>query len=187
MTTATAAQNAYLDSVPGLRAALDTDHDIVADIRSRFLGSRYDSLTPRQEALVLKLAKEAAKPKTPKVDAPIESGRQTVEGRVISVKWKPNRCGGYYAPAYVAKLTVAVSTPEGEWLAWGTCPAALMDAVGGEQYDERLKGATVRFDAKLKRGRDAYFALYSRPTKAVLVSVTDEVAAEMAEEEAEAA
>lgn len=169
-------RQAYIDSVEGLRAAFETDHDIVRSIKESFFSSKWTSLTPKQERLVLKLYRESLRPKKaeqPKVPAVIASGRQTVEGEVVSVRFKDSYYGGSF------KLTVKVEAEGGVWLAWGTCPSALLDAEGN-QGGNRLKGSKVRFDAKLKQGRDDYFALFSRPTKAVVVEWAPEDEAEAA-------
>lgn len=160
---------AFLDAHDGLREALETDHEIVRDIKDRFENGRYTSLTERQIALVFKLHHEANRPARPEekhVPAPIESGRQTVEGEIVSVKFRDSRYGGSF------KLTVKVHTPEGSWLAWGTCPAVFIDAAP-DGHVNKLRGAVVQFDAKLKQGRDAHFALFSRPTKAAVVELKE--------------
>ncbi len=63
----------------------------------------------------------------------------------------------------MTKGTIKVHTDAGVWLAWGTLPAALLDA-------QPSVGDVVEFTATLKRGRDAHFALYSRPTGGEIVS-----------------
>jgi hypothetical protein len=158
-------RNAYIDSVTGLREALETDHNIVRDIKDRFLNGRYTSLTEKQESLVLSIWERSKLPKVVEthVAAPVEAKRQTVEGEIVSIRFKDSYYGGSF------KLTVKVHTPEGTWLAWGTCPKALIDSAP-DGHTNKLHGATVRFVAKLKQGRDAHFALYSRPSKVELVS-----------------
>jgi hypothetical protein len=150
-----------------LRAALHRDHHIVQDIRARLI--QWGEISEKQEALVLKIDREererAERPPEKHVPAPIEDGRQTVEGFVVSAKWQDNIYGG------ALKMTVKVETDEGSWLCWGTAPGSIADEMadlGG------LRGCTVRFDAKLKQGRDEHFALFSRPTKATVLSAGDE-------------
>ncbi len=153
-------RSAYIDSVEGLRVALDTNHNIVRDIKERFFSGRYTSLTEKQEALVLSLHEWSLRPApAPEkhVAAPIEAKRQVVTGLVVSTKL----VSGYYGDS--VKMTVKITTPEGTWLAWGTCPSSFLDE------GHNLRGSTVSFNAKLKQGRDAHFALFSRPTKAIVV------------------
>lgn len=170
------------DEYPCVLPALKTDHLIVRDIRERLVNSGAKwGLSPKQEALVLKLYEESLKPKVEEthVPVPIVEGRQRIEGEVVSVK----HTDGYYGVA--TKITVKVTTPDGTWIAWGTMPTALYDVAAEEWRDEHaprdaegarpwhrlpeerelLVGRTVGFDAKLKQGRDAHFALFSRPTK----------------------
>ena len=148
-----------------LLAALRCDHYIVQDIRARAI--RWGNVSEKQAALVLKIAREAAekaaRPAEKHVPAPIADGRQTVEGELVSVKVFEGDYGS------CLKMTVKVATPDGTWLAWGTAPAALCDAAA--DLGGLGRGCRVRFDAKLKAGRDAHFALFSRPTKAALLAV----------------
>jgi hypothetical protein len=154
------ARRTFLAAHPGLEEALKTDHGIVGDIGRRFIQNA--ELSEKQVALVFKLAAEAATPKPDAeklVPAPVASGRQTVEGEVVSVKVHESAYGDS------VKMTVKVQTPEGVWLAWGTRPSNL----------QCTRGSKVRFEASLKAGRDAHFALFSRPTKAVLVAAAQPV------------
>lgn len=63
-------------------------------------------------------------------------------------------------------MTVKITTPDGVWLAWGTVPSNL---TGPDGTYQSLRGLEVEFQAALKAGREPHFALFSRPTKAVLV------------------
>lgn len=146
--------NAALERTPGLREALATDHRISRDLDSKL--RQWGSLSSAQIALAFRLQAQAvearnAPPKPAEVHVAAPEGRQTVRGVLVSKK-------PYETPFGVAiKGTVKVSTPEGVWLAWGTLPRALLDSTP-------QVGQTVEFTATLKRGRDAHFALYSRPT-----------------------
>lgn len=155
------------DASPELRVALRADHYIVKDIRARLI--QWGKVSEKQAALVVKIAADiaerASQPAEVHVPAPIADGRQTVTGTVVSVKLHE----GAYGDSL--KMTVKVTTSEGTWLAWGTAPSALLDEVanlGG------LRGCVVRFDCKLKAGRDAHFALLSRPTKGEVLAVGDD-------------
>jgi len=147
----------FLEANPGLAEALEVDHPITRDIRDSFFHGRYTSLTDAQVALVRKLA--IPRVEEAHVPAPIEPGRQVVRGEVVSLKSMEGDFG------VSVKMTVKISTDAGTWLAWGTCPSILLDE-GVE------RGAIVEFMAKLKPGRDDHFALFSRPTKALLVRQT---------------
>lgn len=150
----------FLAQHPGLSAALETDHPIVRDIRTRFV--EFLSLSDRQVALVLKLAAEAASPPPPAeehVDAP--EGKQTFRGTVVSVKSQETDYG------VTLRMTVKMTERDGRtWLAWGTCPAAIASA------DESgpLRGCIVEVTATLRRGRDPHFAMMSRP-RGIIVAV----------------
>jgi len=149
------------DVTPSLRAALDCDHRIVADIRARF--ERYGSISPKQAALVRKLASEdgarkadfaarAAKLAAGGVTVPV--GAATIEGTVVVVKWKDGAFPGY-------KWLVE---SDAGWRVWGTVPAALRD----DADEPRItKGDRVRFRATVKRSDDAAFGFASRPSQAV--------------------
>lgn len=144
----------FCSSHPGLEEALATEHYISRDLSFKL--GRYGSLSDKQIALAFKLAEDAKTPRPVEklVPAPVADGRQTVRGRVVSLKWVESQFGGS------TKMTVKVETPEGNWLAWGTRPATLGDCEVGD---------LVEFDAALKAGRDAHFAIVSRPTKGSIV------------------
>lgn len=139
----------------GLAEALQADHYIIADIRGKL--RRFASISDKQVALVMKIANELKNPKPGDVHvpAPIAAGRQTVEGEVISLKSYEGDWGTTY------KMTVKVRTPEGVWLAWGTCP----NGYGLQRGDH------VRFDARLKQGNEPHFATFSRPTMTEVLAV----------------
>lgn len=156
----------FLDAHPGLREALSVEHYIVKDIAGRF--QSYRSLSDAQVALVLKIAREASQPKTEEKHVSAPEGRVVVRGTVVSVKCEEGAYGDVW------KMTVKVTTPDGTWLAWGTCPESLqIEGAKAAPGNLRagLRGALVEFTATLKRGRDAHFALFSRPTKARVVEL----------------
>lgn len=136
-----------------LKQALQVDHPIIQDIRRK--SEQYGPLTPRQEALVLRLAREAREAK-----AAAPTGRHTFTGEIQSAKWKFTDYGSSL------KITVRVETPGGVWRAWGTCPASIVDAV----HDEgELVGRTVQLTARLQPSdRDEAFAFYKRPAGELL-------------------
>ncbi len=161
-------REAFLAEHAGLEDALKTDHHIVQDIAARFRSQRF--LSEPQIALVMKLAHEAANPPPAEVNVPAPEGRVLVRGVIVSAKGDD----GAYGPQY--RMTVKVATPDGSWLAWGTIPQSIFDdaneKIQNEQgYLRHLRGCEVEFTATLKRGRDAHFALFKRPTKARIVTV----------------
>lgn len=169
-----------------LLADLRVKHPIIQDMRVRLVrtGARW-GLTERQIALVVKLAAESRRPVERHVPVPIQDGRQRVEGRIVSVKYHDSPYG------VALKTTVKVETPEGSWLVWGTLPRSIEDGANEAWRDQHapvgpdgvrpqhfvpevkvlLTGATIAFEAALKPGRDAHFALFSRPTKGRVVEL----------------
>ncbi len=163
----------FLATVPGLEDALKADHPIVKDMAAKL--KQWRSLSDKQVALVFKLAHEVANPKPAEQHVPAPEGRVTVRGVVVSAKAQE----GYHGQPEV-KMTVKVITDAGSWLAWGTMPQCLHDAVweqtegfqpkfAGECTGDKLRGQTVEFTATLSRGRDPHFALFKRPSKARIV------------------
>lgn len=150
----------FLAENEGLEAAFACPHNIVQDIKARF--EQWGSISERQVALVMKLASEASKPKPQYADdrhTPAPEGRVTFQGLVVASKVVDSMYGSQ------VKITVKVETRDGVWLAWGTCPAAVLDATCNEGG---VRGKTVEITATLKQGRDAHFALMSRPAGRVL-------------------
>jgi hypothetical protein len=144
----------FLAAHPGLEDALKVDHRTTRDLAQSF--QTYRHLSDKQLDLAFKLAEDAKNPPPAEVlvPAPVSEGRQWVEGVVVSVKLHASAYGETW------KMTVKVTTPAGVWLTWGTRPTSL---------DEARRGDRVKFQAALKAGRDAHFALFSRPSKAVVV------------------
>lgn len=127
----------------------------------------------------------------------VEGKRQTVEGKIVSCKWHDSDYGGSFKITVKVETPDGVwlcwgSLPssiddalhkehEAAYSAWQDhlCEAQkrglgyhdAAEAVGEapkSDFAPRLRGRTIRFDARLKPGRDEHFALFSRPTKAVL-------------------
>jgi hypothetical protein len=144
-------RTAFLAKHPGLAEAFETDHEIIRDIKARFV--QWCELSAAQVALVFKLAKEASEPKPVEVNvpAPVSDKRVTFVGTVVSVKLHEGQYGE------TLKATVKVQTPEGVWLAWGTLPAGCFTGNGS------AKGCTVEITAKLVAGRDPHFVFMKRP------------------------
>jgi hypothetical protein len=138
---------------PGLAEALQVEHRIIKDIKSGL--ERYGSLSVRQVQFVFSLAKSsvaavATPVRTEEAHVAAPEGHTTFQGTVVSVKQQLTDYGTR------TTITVKVETPEGSWLAWGTCPAAIVRQVN--------RGSVVELTATLQRGRDAHFAIMSRPS-----------------------
>ena len=156
-----------------MRRALRNKHNITEDIRRnliRWAGrtDRPSRLTTKQADLLLRLVEQArekaSRPVEVLVPAPVGSGRVEIEGVVVSCKSHESDFGETF------KMTIKVQTDSGVWLAWGTAPASLLEegaTMGG------LVGCKVRMSAALKAGREPHFALFSRPTRAVVVELGD--------------
>ncbi len=147
---------AYLAGQPELRAALEVEHDILADMRRK--AREFGSLSDKQIAFAIKLAAEAYSPKAPKVEevkVAAPTGRIVIRGTVVSRKFHDSEWGGG------TKITVKVRFGEGIWLAWGSLPAG----------DDCEVGSVVEFKATLEAGREPHFAFFKRPAKAVRVDI----------------
>jgi hypothetical protein len=163
-------------ATPSLRAALACDHRIVADIRARF--ERYGSMSPKQAALVRKLAGEsvareaefaARAAKLAAAGVTVPEGPTTVEGAVVAVKWKDGNFPGY-------KWLVEA---DAGWRVWGTVPAALRGEYDGDK-PLVVKGDRVRFRATVKPSRDdAAFGFATRPCKAEIRPTAARAVAEL--------
>lgn len=154
------ARESFFARHPGLAEALATDHPICRDML-RKLG-RYHSLSDKQVALAFKLQADASRPPRPperNVPAPVSDKRQTIRGRVVSLK---SHEGSFRTSI---KMTVKVETPDGSWLAWGTRPSSL-SALGDDMAEV---GDIVQFDALLEAGESEdskpHFGFFKRATK----------------------
>lgn len=151
-----------LASNPALAAALKGDHPIIRDIANRL--ERFGAISEKQAALVLKIdADERARAAEVFVSAP--SGKATITGQVVSSKLQPSDFGATW------KMTVKVSSPAGSWLAYGTIPTSILEALRPEldgNLTDVIRGRTVSFTATFSRGNEAHFAFFARPTKATI-------------------
>jgi len=136
---------------PGLAAALETKHSIVADIRER---ASMFPLSDAQIALVFKLAREMEE-RANEVQISTPTGRVTFTGTVVKEEWRDGDWGSSL------KLTIKVVTPEGVWMAWGTCPTSMLNG-------KKLRGATVQIKATLTHGSSPNFAFFKRPNGKIL-------------------
>lgn len=148
----------FLAQHEGLEEALKKPHRIIQDIAQRF--QEYKTLSEKQVALVMKLAKESeTQQEEKKAVAPV-GGRKTFQGTIVSTKSQDGFHGNIEY-----KMTVKVETADGVWFAWGTIPSALFDQVeAGEQGKiYTLRGMKVEISATLEAGRDPHFAFMKRP------------------------
>lgn len=176
-TTAAAATQGikhFLSTHPGLEEALRVGHSTLHDMACKL--ARYGSLSDKQVAFALKLAKEASGPAEVHVVAP--TGRVVVRGLIVSIKSKQTDFGP------VLKMTVKVTTPEGSWLAWSSVPDSLALGAGWQTVNEdgspceqsadyvprASVGDEVEFTATLSTSDTPHFAFAKRPTKARLVA-----------------
>lgn len=146
------ARASFLAAHEGLEAALELDHPIIASIAESFV--RFCRLSDRQVALVMKIAHEIRNPKPAEILTAAPTGRVTFTGTVIKCEARDGFRG------VELKITVKVTTADGNWLAWGTAPSGLF----GNGVDSlSVRGQQVEITATLAPGRDAHFALMSRP------------------------
>lgn len=152
---------AMLAAVPGINAALKTDHYISKDLRASAL--KWGDLSEKQVALAFKIAKEESE-KTPEPTAvPIPDfgdKRVVITGRVLGIKGQE----GWGYNQFVWKMLVQVEAEGGAFKLWGTVPEALW-------VDSKPpKGKLVTFACKVKvSDTDPTFGFISRPTKASIV------------------
>lgn len=157
---------AFLNANEGLEQALKTlNHPIVTDIANRF--ASYCELSDKQIALVMKLANEvrASKAREKLIAAPISAKRAMFRGVIVSAKSVDGYRGG---TEY--KITIKIETPDGNWLAWGTCPNSMIESapIGERGRLDSLRGAEVEITAVLKAALAPHFAIMNRPTGKVV-------------------
>lgn len=142
----------FVATTAGLAAALALEHPITRDLAANL--RKWGSLTPRQVALALKLHREATAPPRRTVPVPASDARQTVVGRVVSLKEHATNYGT------TLRMLVAVATPEGEFRVFGTRPTSI---AGVE------RGDVVTFIARLSRSdKDPAFGFFERPASAAV-------------------
>lgn len=143
------------------------EHHIIEDIALKL--PRYGSLTRGQEDLVRKIAaeeparlerKDAAIAREEALAAAPElaEGRYTIEGLVISTKWKE----GYGYGEMTLKMLVELDDLN---RVWGTVPRSIFDEVEAADF----RTIRVQFDAAVEKSQDdIHFGFYKRPTKATV-------------------
>lgn len=148
---------------PNRRTAIQHDHPITNDMRSRF--RKWGSLSIKQWALAKKLAytqvvraqeAEAAEPV-------VEGSAVTIEGEVVGLKWVPG-----YAYGSPDTLKIIVKDDRG-FKVYGSAAAPLMN----HDVD---KGFRVRFIAGVEKSKqEETFGFFKRPRKAEVLFVPVEV------------
>jgi len=143
--------------------AVRDKHTILADMYSRL--HQWGSLSDKQVAFARKLAAEIKNPPPPKAEeakVAAPTGRQSFTGTIVSAKEYESEYG------FSIKITVKVTTPEGIWLAWGTCPS-------GSGHIDTLRGREITLKGTLEHGNEPHFAFFKRPTLIDISPVAEEV------------
>lgn len=123
---------------------------------------RYGSLTERQEAaLVRSFASRAERAaaraqEAAAVTSPVPTGRVTITGTVLSVKWQDSYFGNARYGRNTGSYKMLVRSDAG-WKVYGT--------VASDLGTDGLKGCRVTFTAKIEP-KEAAFGFFSRPTGA---------------------
>lgn len=166
-----AADKAEASLAKNRRDALNYDHYISRDIRSKF--RKYHNCSVKQWALIKKIAREGGerevriaeeKKNASPIPAELLDGRHTFKGEILSTKFQ-------YSP-YGDVLKMLVREERGFKL-WGTAPNALW-----EDHSGSVKGMVVQFDATAEvSDDDETFGFYKRPTKVSVVSTPEETVA----------
>lgn len=161
----------------GLDEALDVDHMITRDLSAKL--TRYGSLSEKQVALALRIAREQQeRTEQREAEAALEimppAGRQEITGEVVTAKWKSTAYGD------ALKMLVKVAADGGNYRLWGTVPSSVLEQLHREalaDHDDpergaidhalRIRGRAVTLTAKVDP-KEVGFGFYSRPTKAAL-------------------
>lgn len=153
----------------GWRDAMDTNA-FVADIWAKAFD--YE-LSEKQIAAVAKVlqadADRAAKKAAEKAEMnPVETGKQTISGEVVNVKYQDSVYGGSW------KMLVK---DDRNFKVWGTIPTAIFNQQEAEVeadvnvFPDALVGRRVSFNATVEASdNDETFGFYSRPSKATLAA-----------------
>lgn len=149
---------------PGLESALQVDHHIVDDIRSRFFHT--GQISAKQIDLVHKIGKQEAeraerrREQEAKAAAlvaagvQVPTGRGPVTGTVLSIKAQETAFGVVWK--------MLVESAEG-WKVWGTVPRSIEPDVE--------RGMQVTFTATITRSDDdPVFGFFKRPTNAAVLA-----------------
>ncbi len=140
--------DAFITANPGLAQAFKEDHAIIRDLRDQL--TRKGSLSEKQVALALKIAREIEAREVARANAPkAPRGRVTVTGEIVSTKEQ------YTAYGYSFKMLFKAQ--EG-FKVWVSVPSAIACEKG-------LEGRTLTIKVTLKPSNDdSSFAFGTRPT-----------------------
>lgn len=155
----------FLAAHPGLAEALEGDNAFLRDLKAKF--TEYTELSDKQVAAALRVFAESKAPREEEKKVPAPTGKTTFRGLVVSSKAHDTDYGT------TIRVTVKVTTPDGVWLAWGTCPAAILDEClsrGG------VKGAEVEITTTLEAGREPHFVFMKRPRGKFIAKAESEAA-----------
>jgi hypothetical protein len=153
-----------------VRKAMKAQHPIVRDIRRKLI--QWHSLSPKQEALVLKIHRDAEAKKQrisqqTLVAVPSGDKRVDLEGRILTVRVED----GYDRQLSYKMLFMVGEEETGCYKLWGTIPSPILEAVG--YRSKELIGLRAQFSAKVSPSdKDESFGFYQRPTKAKLLDTT---------------
>lgn len=182
---AKAAYEAAVAEDDELRSAYEVEHHIIEDIHGKH--RQWGSISEKQRAFVLKLAKEAREkveqPEVTYAPLPTADKRHTIEGKIVAAVYKPNT----YRPwdVDVLKIMVEWEHADGTSKLWGNVPRALDEAwwdsknahdeSGAEDHhpgiSDWLRGKRIRFVARVKvSDDDPTFGFINRPSKMEVLS-----------------
>lgn len=155
------AKAAFLAGHPALAELVErgSEDTFIKDILSKL--ALYGVLTERQVEAVLSAdarnAERAAIKAQEAAEAlPVPTGKVTITGEIVSVKWQESVYGG--------SLKMLVKGQG--WKVWGSVPRSLDVA-----ENTPLPGRTVTFTATVEASeKDASFGFFKRPTKASVVA-----------------
>lgn len=160
--------DAFCAKHPGLAEALEAEHHISQDLRSKLL--RFGSMSEKQIALALKIPVQEAERAAKKAaellanpTTPAPQGAVEFEGLVVATRSEKSQFS-YDAMSY--KMLVRVDTEAGHYKVWMTVPASLLSDETNLRCPrmEALKGCRVALKATLTQSQDdASFALAKRP------------------------
>lgn len=161
------AVESFFASHPGLREALEFDHEISRDMLKKLI--KWGSLSDKQVAFALRIPQIEAEKKArleqqaaEKAAAPdwqVNGERLRVEGEILGGKWVPG-----YAWGSPDSLKVIVKLADGR-KCYGSMPIAIINKFPNDTLNA-LKGKTFSFEAQFEVSKDdKKFAFFKRPTK----------------------
>jgi len=157
----------FLEANPGLGAALEVDHPIIADINGKLI--KYGDLSHKQVSFVFRLAAEVAQKADRQAERDAEPkiavipGRREITATILGTKVQDSQFG--------IQFKMLVRCTDGQKL-WSTIPASVVQTVGNEPVSI-LRGRTIRFTGTVQvSDRDACFGFVSRPSKASIVETS---------------